>query len=140
MKTQLRLIEPHRKGFVEVVVDEDDIDRCDDLDWWKIKALYMPDGAVFEPDLRLYKNSSLALKVARWLVDWMIDHPKEVHLWGCFPPNNHVLNRLTDRYGCCRLPYYVAVDDGVLTVFCPNQEAITYGWMEAVEISVEHND
>ena len=135
MTSRQGFIEQYRSGFVEVVVDEDDLDRDDDLDWWKIKALYLPDGEVFEPGSRLYRTSSQALKVAQTLVDWVINNPREVHLWGCFPPNRQILNRITDRYGCCRLPYYVTVDEGVLTVVCPDSEAIAAGWLEAVELN-----
>lgn len=133
------ILEEYRSGFVEVVIDEDDIDCEDDLDWWRIKALYLPNGEVFEPGSRLYKTSSQALKVARTLVDWTIDNPREVHLWGCFPPNNQILTRITDRYGSCSLPYYVTVDDGVLTIVCPDLEAIAAGWIEAVKTPETEN-
>lgn len=42
--------------------------------------------------------------------------------------------RNTDRYACCRLPYYVTVDDGALIVR-PDTEGIAAGWLEAVELN-----
>lgn len=121
------LLEPYLEGFLELYPDEEAL-------WWRIAALHMSDGEVFEPSPRIYSDQALALIGAKSLYDWVSAHPLEMNLWGAFTPDRNTLKRNWDKYERSGLPYVVSVDDGTLTVICPSTEAMTALWLEAEEI------